>query len=233
MVNFGVASESDISRIIPTDKVNVFQDGKLIATLTQEAPLPTGVVLSCEGKCGIKLDDISLVAENKSLFSIERQGNTQIVNLQGGTVYFGMSKISGSVVFVTPKGAVSVNQVILDASTDRKMVEGYLKVDSNTSEIGVIEGGALTLLTRDDTKVLESGNRLILAQADIGAGNPKKVVKEEDDDDNRKGAWWLAGGGSVVSLAIGTAVTAGIIGSFASDLADDDDKDASPFEPTN
>ncbi len=222
------AGAGEVSRLVPTDKVTVFKDGKKVAEYTQEMPVPESAILSCKGKCGVKLDDISLVGEDQSRFLIDSEHNSRYLGVEKGTVYFGLSTMPRQIVFMTPKGSVSVNQVFIDASSNNRMLEGYIKVTEDFSEIGVIEGGSLQLLTDDGRQMIKPGQRFILAQADIG-GETSGVF---GGGTSGSGAGFL---GNLTSgqLAFGTtAIIAGGVSSMGAILHDKDKPDdASPSEP--
>jgi hypothetical protein len=222
-----IAGDGDTSRLVPTDKVSVYKDGKKIAEYTKEMPVPEKVLLSCNGKCGIKLDDISLVGEDQSRFLIDSKLNNRYLGVEEGIVYFGISIMPRKIVFMTPKGAVSVNQVFIDASSSSKMLEGYIKVNENFSEIGVIEGGSLQLLTNDGQQLIKPGQRFILAQADIGAEIPDEIVVGTFNDPGFPRN--LSSG----QLAFGTTVgIAGGVSSIGAILHDKDkSRPASPSQP--
>lgn len=215
------------SRLLPTDKVIVYDAGKKVAEYTREMPVPEGLSLSCIGKCAVKLTDMSLVAEDKSTFSIGSKNRSTYLEVNNGVVYFGISSMSGPIVFMTPKGAVSVDQLFFNASSEAKMLEGYLKVSENSSEVGVIEGGNLQLLTNDGRELVKPGHRFILAQADLGG--------ESTGD---AGSTGQGGGGFFQNLtsgqlALGTAVgVAGVATTLGVILHDKDSSDdASPSRP--
>jgi hypothetical protein len=162
------AADAPHSRLVPSDRVIVYQGGKKIAEYTQEMPVPEGTLLSCTGSCLVKLDDIAVVAEDQSQFGVDSHDNSRHLSVREGTVYFGISAMPRPIVFLTPQGAVSAGQVILNASSGTGMLEGYVRVNADTSEIGVIDGGRLHILTGDGQKILQPGQRFILAQADTG-----------------------------------------------------------------
>jgi hypothetical protein len=227
---FTTVIAGEVSRLVPTDKVTVFKDGEKIAEYTKEMPVPESVVLSCNGKCGIKLDDISIVGEDQSRFLIDSEKNNRYLGVEKGIVYFGISTMPRKIVFMTPKGAVSANQVFIEASSNNRMVEGYIKVSDDISEIGVIDGGSLQLLTNDGQQLLKPGERFILAQANIGAGASDEVVV---------GTFTTQGGffENLTSgqIALGTTVAiAGGVSSIGAILHDKDSSTpASPFQPQN
>ncbi|GAG49846.1 unnamed protein product, partial [marine sediment metagenome] len=69
-VSFAFATAGFAARIIPTGKVSIIKDGKVIGEFSQEAPFPEGSLLRCEEKCAVKLDDVYMVAEPDTVFSV-------------------------------------------------------------------------------------------------------------------------------------------------------------------
>jgi hypothetical protein len=225
---FTTVIAGEVSRLVPTDKVIVFKDGKKIAEYTKEMPVPESVILSCNGKCGIKLDDISIVGEDQSRFLIDSAQNNRYLGVEEGIVYFGISTMPRKIIFMTPKGAVSANQVFIEASSNNRMVEGYIKVSDDISEIGVIDGGSLQILTNDGHQLLKPGQRFILAQAEIGAEASNEVVV---------GTFTTQGGffENLTNGQIAFGTTAAIVGGVSTIGAILHDKDsprpASPSQP--
>ncbi|MBS0014365.1 MAG: hypothetical protein KFF46_10380 [Desulfobacterales bacterium] len=223
-----LAGDIQNSKLLPAERVTVFEDGKKIASYTKEMPVPEGLELRTEGKSAIKLDDISLVAEDQSRFSIDYRNNARVIDVKQGTVYFGASDATGTLVFLTPKGGAMSDQILLNASSDSRMLEGYVKVTEESSEVGVLQGGSMKLVTRDDQRMIKPGQSLMLAQADIGT-NPAAA----QGTSSRRGlaAWWssLSGAGKIGSVVAGGTMV-GITAAGINAAADDDD-DASPSTP--
>lgn len=215
------------SRLIPSDTVTVVQDGKIIAEYTYEMPVPEGVLLSCQSECALKLEDIIIVGEDQSQFSILSKDNEWFLNVKNGTVHYGILSGSKSLVFMTPKGAVSSKQVIITAS-NRNLLEGYVKVESDSSEVGVVDGGSMLLATKDGLQMIKSGESFILAQADIGTGTPG--VEDPDNNNEENFSWWqnLSTAGKIGVSAAGASAVAGSA-YFIKERRDD--RDASPSLP--
>jgi hypothetical protein len=224
-VSGSFAADMDNSRLVPEGKVTVLKDGKKIGEYTQEMPLPEGVLLSCKGKCAVKLDDMSVVAEDQSLFSIDSENNDRLLNVREGLVYFGIFGDSRPLVFITPKGAVYSDQILINVTSDRNMLEGYVKVTKDSSELGVIDGGSILLTTKDGRKMIKSGERLLLTMANVGPVT----------DDNSKAGETLAGWWKSMSLpgkiAAGT-ITAGVVGSGAYFIKRSNDHSTGTFSPS-
>jgi hypothetical protein len=210
------------SSLIPGDRVTVFRDGEKIAEYTKEMPVPEGSMLFCEGRCVVKLNEIAMVVEDKSTVGIDSQNNSRYLYVKDGTVYFGISAIPQPLVFLTPAGSVSANQIILKAASDTNMLEGYVSVGKNGSEIGVIDGGSLRIATSDGQKILQPGQRILLAQANMGGG---AAGNTGDDDD---GGGFLTTG--TIAAIVGGAVVGGIIIHNTTD-GNGKKKDPSPSTP--
>ncbi len=225
-----IAADGDVSRLVPTEKVTAYKDGQKIAEYTQEMPVPENVLLSCKGKCGIITEDLSLVGEDQSRFLIDSEQNSRYLGVEEGTVYFGISTMPRKIIFMTPKGAVSVNQVFIDASSNAKMLEGYIKVTEEFSEIGVLEGGSLQLLTDEGQKVIKPGQRFVLAQADMGGETSGTSGSGSTGFHNQGG--FLANLTSGQIEFITTVAIAGGVSSLGAALHDKDKtRDASPSQP--
>jgi hypothetical protein len=188
-------------------------------------PVPEGALLTCEGKCAVRMDDMLLVAEDQSQFSVDIKSNQRILNVQKGTVYFGLSKMPRTVVFLSPDGVVSANQLFLNASADTNMLEGYVMTSEKSSEVGVLSGGSLPLKTSGGVKVLKPGNRFLLAQADMSGGQQDGG----QNNDNKKGGFYNLSNGQMLGIGVGTAAVGGI--AYAIKRNNDGDSDGSPSNP--
>jgi len=218
------AGDIQNSRLIPEKKVIIYEDGKKIGEFTKEAPCPEDVFLSCQGKCGIKLNGLTLVAEDNSMFAIKNTSDSQYLKVKKGTLFFGLSEMQRPFVFVTSKGAISANRMLLNASTDKEMVKGYVKVSEQSTEVGVIEGGSLQMLTQKEDKLLQPGNKIILAQADMGSGS--------GGSGSSSGLTGALTTGEIAGFTIAGGAAIGVAGLIGTALFDDDDDDdASPSSP--
>lgn len=217
------------SRLFPTEKVIVFEDGKKIAEYTKEMPVPEDLLMSCVGKCAVKLDDLGLLAEDQSRFSIGSNGKNKYLEVEHGVVYFGISSMHNSIDFITPKGSVSVNQLLLSASSNTSMLEGYIKVIEDTCEVGVIGGGSLQLLTSDGQILVKPGQHFILAQADIGGESPAPAAQTPAPGAQGGFLQNLTSGQLAFGTTAAIAGGASILGSVVHDK--DSSREASPFRP--
>jgi hypothetical protein len=204
-----LASNINHSELVPTDRVFVHEEGKKVAEYTREVSVPEGALVSCQGRCLARLDDIAVVAEDQSRFRLASEGGSRIIAVEEGTVYFGLTRMARPVLFMTPVGSVMTDRVVLNASAGGGMLEGYVHTGRDGSEIGVLEGGSMTLLTAGGETVLRPGQRFVLAQADIGAPRADSAGAAGTPGDGR-----LLPRGSVAAISVTAAFTAGMIIAF-------------------
>jgi hypothetical protein len=219
-----------VGRLLPSGQVKVYRGDQLVSVLSEEAPLPEGVLLAPEGQCGMRLDNLFLVAEDGSRFSIAGSEGSLELLIRQGTLYFAMSGATGPVAFHTPDGVVTTQRMILKASTEGGLLKGYVDAAPDGTRMGVLEGGTLVIMTADGEKTIESGHQITLAQAQLfdqeedtkGQGDKGKAkgdeskakedktagVQEDDDEIPVAYLWW--GAATVLVLAgIGIAVGSG------------------------
>jgi hypothetical protein len=214
----GLASDLNSGRIIPTGKVLIYRGDQQVGELTAEAPFPEGALLACDGDCAVRMNDLLLVGADKSEFSVTTKAFSRELLVREGTVYFALSQLPRSLVFVTPKGAVTAQQLILNAAADGGLLKGYVAVSGESAEIGVIDGGSVLVSTDAGETTIQSGKKIILAQAgEAGAAG---------------GA--AAQTGAAAGVAIGPAVAGAVgLGVAFTAVAKQDDKGdpASPAAP--
>jgi len=163
-----LASNFDTGRIMPGGKVLIYRGEQQVGELTAEAPFPDGTLLACEGDCAVRMDGLLLVGADQSLFSVTTLANSRELLVRKGTVYFALSKMPRSLVFVTPKGVVTAQQLILNAAADQDLLKGSVTVTGESAEIGVIEGGSMLVSTVSGETTIQSGKKIVLAQLDEG-----------------------------------------------------------------
>jgi hypothetical protein len=178
----GFSSELKSARIYPTGKITIYNGDQKVGEFSKEAPFPDGFLIAAEGRCGVKMENVYLVAEDSSLFSVASAANLRELVIQKGTVYFAVSNNSPSLSFVTPDGTLAVVELLLNAATGNSQLKGYVSVKNDGSEIGVIRGGAMIVSTHDGEMIIESGQRLILAQADMDVGAPEELETGDEDE---------------------------------------------------
>jgi hypothetical protein len=209
-------------RLLPSGQVKVYRGDQLVSVLSKEAPLPEGVLLAPEGQCGMRLDNLFLVADDGSRFSIAgSQGGRELL-IRQGTMYFAMSGATGPVAFHTPDGVVTTQRMILKASTAGGLLKGYVDAAPDGTRMGVLEGGTLVVMTAEGEQTIEAGRQITLAQANLfdedqatGQGDqgegPKdnKQDAQEDDDDEIPAAYFWGAGGLAALAGIGIAASSG------------------------
>ena len=108
--------------------------------------------------------------------------NPRKLLVKEGTVYFAISKMSYSLSFITPSGSVAVLDILLNAATVSSPLKGYVSVKQNSSELGIIKGGSMIVSTQQGEMMIESGQRIILAQADMDVGAPEELEPSDEEE---------------------------------------------------
>ena len=216
----GFSSEFKSARIYPTGKITIYNGNQRVGEFNKEAPVPEGFLIAADGRCGVRMEDIYLVAEDKSLFSVATSANQRELLIKEGTLYFAVSDMSRSLNFKTPFGMLAVLDILLNSATGSPQLKGYVSVKQNGSEIGIIEGGAMIVSTQQGEMMIESGKKLTLAQADMDVGAPEateasdeKEAKEEKDGKEEKPG--MSRNQKIIVGAIAVAAVAAGVGAFA------------------
>ncbi len=195
------AASAQFSSIVPSGKVIIYDNGQRVGELTAEAPLPEGKLLETQGKCGVKMDSLYLVAADKSTFGVKTQNTDKLLAVKNGRVYFAISSLPGVLEFTTPSGAIVVKEVMLNASADTNLLKGYIQVTDKEAEIAVIEGGSMIVATADGEKKITSGNRMLLAATNLGATGGTAAGTQEASTMNWTPPWIFGGVLAFVGLA--------------------------------
>jgi hypothetical protein len=172
----GVTPAFSGARIIPEGKVKVFEGQKLVQELKQEAPFPEGALLTTEGRCGVRLENFYVVANDDCTFGIKDGLNQINLRVDSGQLYFALTQYTGQLAFLTPAGVVTSRQVRLNAATDGGVLKGYLDVSGSQVKLGVLEGGAMVVSTGKGTQEIRSGKQITLALADPISEEDKKAM---------------------------------------------------------
>ena len=182
------------ARITPSGKVVMMKDGNVIGEFSNEAPLPEGVLLKCEGKCSIMLDDVYMVVDPGTVFSVQPMADRHEVFVQEGTVYFSVTESSRPMQFDTPGGVVTTRETSLTGSE----LKGYVRVSGQETEIGVIQGGTMRVETASGEMVIASGNQITITVAESATA--------------ASGAGAAGGSTLVTDIALGVVGAAIIVG---------------------
>ena len=236
----GFSAGLPLGRMMPKGKVTLFHGNQKVGEFRSEAPLPENTLLSVQGECSVKLSHLYLVAIDQSLFSITTNNSSRTLFVQKGTVYFALSSTPYTLVFQTPDGIITTNEVMLKASSNNRLLKGYVFVEEGITRVGVLEGGSMIVSVADDKpQVVAAGHELRLAQADIfkDEGKTEKEKPAETEKTGEAGEKAATGGMSTVTkvvlgvLAIGgLAAAAGGGGGGGGDAAP---PVASPGSPYN
>ena len=212
MVSQGAPVLANADRIYPTNKVTLYRGENVVGVYTKEAPLPEGSIISADGRCAVKLDDLYLVGEDQSLFSINTSGRQRNLFIKKGTVYFKTSAMKRSFSFITPDGEISVQRIQLNAAAGDGSLKGLVTVAENRSELGVVEGGSMIVLTDNGLMTIQSGKKVILSQADMGIGLPEdeEPAAEQPPEPEKKAG--MSRGTKIALGALGVVGIAALVG---------------------
>jgi len=162
-----------------------------------------------------------LVAKDQSLFSITTNNRSRTLFVQKGTVYFALSSTPYTLVFHTPDGVITTNEVMLKASSTNRLLKGYVYVEEGITRVGVLEGGSMLVTVTDDKpQLIAAGHELRLAQADIfkeegkaEEGKPDETGKT--DEAGKAGETAATGGMSTTTMVVLGAIAIGGIAAAA------------------
>jgi ferric-dicitrate binding protein FerR (iron transport regulator) len=105
------------------------------------------------------MNDAYMVAEPGTVFSVSPMANSNELLVQEGTVYFSVTESSRPIQFDTPGGVVTTRETSLTGSE----LKGYVRVSGNETEIGVIEGGTMTVETSSGEMAITPGKQVTIA----------------------------------------------------------------------
>ena len=200
MATAGFAAGANSARIIPNGRVSIIENGKAVGELSQEAPLPEGSLLRCKAKCAVKLDDVYMVVEPGTVFSVSPMADRIELLVQEGTVYFSATESTRPIQFNTPAGnATSRNLTLTDGE-----LRGYVRVSGNETELGVIGGGSMMVETESGELAITSGKQVTMTLIDP-ARSVAATGGEEGLSTNAKIALGVVGAGVVVAGGIALA----------------------------
>ena len=207
----GFSAGLPVGRILPKGKVTLFHGNQKVGEFRSEAPLPENTLLSVQGECGVKLNHLYLVALDQSLFSITTNNNSRTLFVQKGTVYFALSSTPYTLVFQTPDGVITTNDIMLKASSTNQLLKGYVYVEEGITRVGVLEGGSMIVTVTDDKpQLVAAGHELRLAQADIFK-EEGKAEKEKPDETDEPGKTDEAGKAGETAATGGMSTTTKVV----------------------
>ena len=227
----GFSSGLPVGRILPKGKVVLYHANQKVGEYSSEAPLPENTILSVQGECGVKLSHLYLVALDQSLFSITTNNSSRTLFVQKGTVYFALSSTPYTLVFQTPDGVITTNDILLKASSAGQSLKGYVYVEEGVTRVGVLEGGSMLLTVADDKpQMVSPGHELRLAQADIfkeeGKTEDEKPA-ETDETAETKGM------STTTKVVLGVIAVGGLVAAAAAGGGGGGDGAAPPASPAS
>ncbi len=195
--------------------ISVFKNGKLSKNLSGTSPVEDGSLLVCNGKCMIKSNGVSILAEDQAELAITNNKDG-LFNLfvRRGHVEFIFSDSAKRIAFHTPEGVYSVADVMFNASTD-SVVRGYMLVDDSGSKVGVREG-RMIFATAGGAKSVKANEHIILAMSDVK--KKKEVMKKAaaiipaaEGSATATTAGGAESGGTFLGMTKSTAIAAGTV----------------------
>ena len=217
----GPVQSYSASRIVPSQKVELYNAGQLKQVLQEEAPLPIGSVMHTSGRAGLRMNTVYMVAEDGCRLSVLEDSDIAKVQIDEGLLFFAATPSTGQVVFNTPTGVLSTQKIAPKVSDQQPVVKAFVDVRDAAITMGVMEGGSITLATPEGVKTVEEGKQIVLAQngttgngQDGQQGTPDDAQAQEDDDDDDRipAAYFWAGG-----AALGLIALIGMMGGSSSD----------------
>lgn len=206
VLTFGVASSGFAAGgSIGHGDISVYKGGELASKLSGQNPIEDGSLLVCDGKCMIKSEGISLIAEDNAQIAVTNEADLFKLYVKEGRVDYIISSNVRKIAFHTPQGTYTVAEVVFNASS-QSVVKGSVVVDSEgATEITVTEG-RMIFATADGMKTVDANNKIVLAVAPGGAG---------------------LGAGAIAGIAAASVVAVVAAVAIYENNKDDDDKDSS------
>jgi hypothetical protein len=192
------------ARVIPTGKVSLLSDGKEVNQFQSEMPLPEGALMLCNGSCLVQMPDVQLVAQDRAVFALAEGEERWDLSVKSGQVHFAMRADAKPVDFFTPHDTILTEQALVPAS-GTGMVRGSIMVGETESLLISIEERALQVMSSDGTMLVQPGQTIRLAQAQM---TPQK----KDEQDKKKAGAGIMGVGIAGPVAAGIAVNAAAVG---------------------
>ena len=229
MTTVGFSARTNSARVIPTGKVSIIKDGKVVGEFSKEAPLPEGSMLRCEDKCALKLDDKYMVVDPGTEFSVTPAAGHTELYAKEGTVYYAMNESSSPLQIDTPNGEAATGDLTM---TDSE-VRGYVRVSGNETEIGVIGGGTMMMETASGEMAVAPGNAITIAAvgSETSEAAADGAAAEKTGGLTRNQKYAFGAGTAAVLAAGGVALAIGSGGGGGGGGGGGDNDDGSPSSP--
>ncbi len=157
--------------------ISVLDDkGQITTKLSGQNPVEDGALLVCDGKCMLKSQGISIVAEPGSKIAVTNESDIFKLYVQEGTVNYIINSNARKIAFYTPNDTYMVAEIVFNAAGSSS-VKGFVVVDKEgKTEITVTEG-RLVFATADGMKTVDANQKIVLAQGNVqGSNDPDYVV---------------------------------------------------------
>jgi mannose-6-phosphate isomerase-like protein (cupin superfamily) len=197
------------ARVIPTGKVSLLSEGREVNQFQSEMPLPEGSLMLCNGSCLVQMPGIQLVAQDKAVFALTEDKDRWDLSVKSGQVHFAMRADAKPVSFHTPHDSLQTAQAIIPAGSGG-VVRGSISVTQAESVLA-IEEGTLQVMSADGTMLVQPGQTIRLAQAQM-------TPQQKEEQDKKKagaaaaGAGAVGAGAAVAGAGAGGATIAGVGG---------------------
>jgi hypothetical protein len=158
------------ARVIPQGKVSLLENGKEATQFQSEIPLPEGSLMLCNGNCLVQTSSLQLVAQDRSVFALAEGKARWDLTVKFGQVDFVMRPDANPISFHTPHDLIQTERAIVPASSTG-MIRGYITVTESESVLALQEG-TLQVMSPDGTVLVEPGQGIRLAQAQVAPAAP-------------------------------------------------------------
>ncbi len=213
---------------IVTGNISVYKGGELVSTLSGQNPIEDGVLFTCQGRCMVKSEGISLIGSDGARIAVDSADDTFNLYIKEGKVDYTITNNNRTITFVTPDGAYSVADVVFDAAS-QPVVKGTVFVDEEGATHVTVSEGRLVFATADGMQAVDAGNKIILAVNEDEVAAAMLSGSESAAGSATTGG--TTAGVSMKSVAIAGAIVAGGIAVAAISANDDDNKKDTPQRP--
>jgi len=158
------------ARVIPQGKVSLLENGKEATQFQSEIPLPEGSLMLCNGNCLVQTQTLQLVAQDRAVFALAEDKARWDLTVKFGQVDFALRPDAKPISFHTPHDTIQTERAIVPASSTG-LIRGYIAVTDSESVLALQEG-TLQVMSPDGTVLVEPGQGIRLAQAQVAPATP-------------------------------------------------------------
>lgn len=203
-------------RIMTNGKVTMYQNGRAVASYTDQGPLDENSLIGCNGSCMVKMQGIAMNAADQTTFAVKEQGSAVNLYVEKGQIYFVMSDLSHQFNFYTPDGYFVKTEGFIAPASAENSVKGFVRVTDKATEIGM-NTGVMIVTTDEGTQTIEPGQSIVLAMADVPPAGGQAT-----NDPRGGAAFWegLSDSQRIGVIALGTGTAAGGVAILKSTIWD-------------